>query len=127
MAHVVLVEDNELLAEMYQHSLLAKGYQCSIAYDGVTGLDLIEHTVPDLVLLDLMLPQMSGDEVLQRMRNNERCKDIKVIILTNISESEAPESLQSLKFERYIVKADATLSGVLEIVGQTIGPSPQPA
>jgi CheY-like chemotaxis protein len=74
-----------------------------------------------------MLPQMSGDEVLQRMRNSERCKDIKVIILTNISESEAPESLQSLKFERYIVKADATLSGVLEIVGQTIGPSPQPA
>ena len=73
-----------------------------------------------------MLPQMSGDEVLAHMRASERCKDVKVIIMTNISESEAPDILSSLQFERYIVKANATLKGVIEAVTEIIGPA-QPA
>lgn len=116
MAHIVLVEDDKLLSEMYQEALINAGFQCSVALDGAAGLDLIEHTQPDLVLLDLMLPQMSGDEVLYRMRKSERCKDTKVMIMTNISESEAPDMLKSLEFERYIVKANTTLLEVVRIV-----------
>ena len=95
--------------------------------DGATGLDLVEHVQPDLVLLDLMLPQMSGDEVLARMRQSERVKDTKVIIMTNISETEAPDLLKTLDFERYIVKANTTLLEVIEIVKQLFAPpTPQP-
>lgn len=118
MAHIVLVEDDELLSEMYQAALLSEGFQCSVALDGATGLDLVDHVQPDLVLLDLMLPQMSGDEVLSRMRQSERTKDTKVIIMTNISETEAPDLLKTLDFERYIVKANTTLLEVIEIVKQ---------
>ncbi len=116
MPHIVLVEDDALLSEMYQQALIAEGFHCSVALDGATGLDLINHTQPDLVLLDLMLPQMSGDEVLAQMRQSERSKDTKVMIMTNISESEAPEILQTLDFERYIVKANTTLLEVVDIV-----------
>ena len=114
--HIVLVEDDALLSEMYQKALVNEGFHCSVALDGATGLDLVEHLQPDLVLLDLMLPQMSGDQVLANMRKSARCKDTKVIILTNISESEAPDALDELSFERYIVKANTTLLEVMEIV-----------
>ena len=126
VAHIVLVEDDALLSEMYQAALINEGYQCSVALDGATGLDLVEHTQPDLVLLDLMLPQMSGDEVLSRMRSSERCKDTKVMVMTNISESEAPDILQSLHFERYIVKANTSLLEVIEIIQQMLPGHPQP-
>lgn len=121
MAHIVLIEDDELLSEMYQAALINEGFQCSVALDGATGLDLVEHVQPDLVLLDLMLPQMSGDEVLARIRKSTRCKDTKVMIMTNISESEAPDQLKTLDFERYIVKANTTLLEVIEIVKQLFG------
>ncbi len=116
MAHIVLVEDDALLSEMYQAALISEGFQCSVALDGTTGLDLITHTQPDLVLLDLMLPQMSGDEVLAKMRQLDRTKHTRVIIMTNISESEAPEQLKHLQFERYIVKANTSLLEVIEII-----------
>src|SRR4051812_47783593 len=98
MAHIILVEDDELLSEMYQAALISEGFHCTVAFDGATGLDLIEHNQPDLVLLDLMLPQMSGDEVLSRMRQSVRTKDTRVMIMTNISESEAPDILETLHF-----------------------------
>jgi DNA-binding response OmpR family regulator len=122
VTHIVLVEDDELLSEMYQAALISEGFQCSVALDGATGLDLVEHTQPDLVLLDLMLPQMSGDEVLAKIRQSERIKDTKVIIMTNISETEASDVLKTLDFERYIVKANTTLLEVVEIVKQLFKP-----
>lgn len=123
MAHIVLVEDDELLSEMYQAALLSEGFQCTVALDGATGYDIVEHVQPDLVLLDLMLPQMSGDEVLAKMRKSDRTKDTKVIIMTNISETEAPDILKTLDFERYIVKANTTLLEVVDIVKQLFTPS----
>lgn len=116
MAHIVLVEDDELLSEMYQTALINEGFQCSVAHNGATGLDLINHVQPDLVLLDLMLPEMSGDEVLAKMRSVDRTKNTKVIVMTNISETEAPEQLKNLDFERYIIKANTTLLQVVAIV-----------
>lgn len=116
MAHIVLVEDDALLSEMYQQALLGDGHACNVALDGLSGWRMIEANPPDLVLLDLMLPQMSGDEVLTLMRNNPKTKHTKVIIMTNISKSEAPEILDSLEFEQYIVKANTTLSEVTQIV-----------
>ena len=116
MAHILLVEDDILLSEMYQQALISEGHTCATAHDGAIGLSLALSTKPDLVLLDLMLPQMSGDEVLANMRQSEACKDTKVIIMTNISKSEAPEIIDTLAFERYIVKANTSLNDVVKIV-----------
>lgn len=120
MAIIVLVEDDKLLSEMYQTKLELAGHTCVPAYDGASGLLLVQSSMPDLVLLDLMLPQMSGDQVLLSMRQNDTTKDTKVILMTNINESEAPEILQTLHFESYIVKADHTLENVLLIVEETL-------
>lgn len=120
MSHVILVEDDSLLSEMYQSALELAGYKCSVAHDGLTGLMEIKDKKPDLVLLDLMLPQLSGDQVLLSMRQSDETKDIKVLIMTNISKSEAPEILDTLQFERYIVKANTTLREVIGIVNELV-------
>jgi len=103
---IILVEDDEMLAEIYQTRLELAGYECKRANNGMAGLELIQKEIPDLVLLDLMMPIMSGDEVLQAMRQSQWGKDIKVIILTNISEAEAPVGIEELGIEAYIVKAN---------------------
>lgn len=127
MARIVLVEDDELLSEMYTIRLQQKGYECIPALNGADGLELIKNSLPDLVLLDLMLPKMSGDEVLSNLRAFEPTKNTKVLIMTNISEAEAPDLLKTLKFERYIVKANHTLNDIVQIIDETLGTSPAPA
>ncbi len=125
MTKIVLVEDDAMLAEVYQTRLKLAGYDCLVANDGVSGLALIEKELPELVLLDLMLPQMSGDDILRQMRKTDWGKRIKAIFLTNISESEAPEGLKQLGFERYIVKANLMNDQLVEIVGQELASQPQ--
>ncbi len=120
MAKIVLVEDDAMLAEIYQTRLTIAGHKCEVAHDGVTGLELIKNIMPDLALLDLMLPQMSGDNILKAMRKSDWGKKIKAIFLTNISESEAPEGIQELGFERYIVKANLSNNELAEIVDETL-------
>ena len=125
MTKIVLVEDDSMLAEIYQTRLELAGYTCFVANDGMTGLLLIKDKMPDLVLLDLMLPQLSGDEILREMRKNDWGKDIKAIFLTNISESEAPDGIQELGFERYIVKANLVNNQLAEIVNETFSAGTQ--
>jgi DNA-binding response OmpR family regulator len=120
MKRIVLVEDDVTLADMYKLKLELDGNECSVAYDGLRGLALIKEKKPDLVLLDIMLPEMSGAEVLQQVRESDWGKDTKVIMLTNISEAEAPELLFKYKFERYIVKANQTLNQVTDIIRDTL-------
>lgn len=118
---IVIVEDDAMLADIYQTRLELAGYTCFVAHDGAAGLDLIRQQLPDLVVLDIMLPQMSGDEVLAAMRDSNWGKDIKVLIATNISEAEAPESLEKLTFDRFIIKANLVHNQLAEIVAQTLG------
>jgi DNA-binding response OmpR family regulator len=120
MAKIVLVEDDAMLAEIYQTRLAMAGHECFVAHDGVSGLEVIKNVLPDLALLDLMLPQLSGDGILKAMRESEWGKKIKAIFLTNISESEAPEGIQELGFERYIVKANLANNQLAEIVAETL-------
>lgn len=122
MAKIVLVEDDTMLAEIYQTRMQLAGFECYVANDGMTGLLMIKQHLPDLVLLDLMLPQLSGDDILREMRKNDWGKNIKAIFLTNISESEAPEGIKELGFERYIVKANLINNQLAEIVAETLAP-----
>ncbi len=124
MSKVVIVEDDIPLAEMYKFKLDGAGFVCEIALDGAAGLELIKNSKPDLVLLDLMLPQMTGGDVLKHMRGSQWGKNIKVIVLTNVSEAEAPDELRKLGIERYLVKANNTPSQVIEFVNQALGAKP---
>lgn len=121
MAKIVIVEDDQMLAEIYQTKMRLAGYDCRVAYDGLSALSLIREVMPDLVLLDLMLPQLSGDQVLAQLRKQDWGRGIRVIVLTNISESEAPDGMRELGIERYIVKANISNDDLDDIVKETLG------
>ena len=123
-AKIVIIEDDTFLAEIYQTRMQLEGYTCYVANDGLTGLQMVRQVMPDLALLDLMLPQLAGDEVLAAMRKSDWGKDIKVIILTNLNESEAPDDLQNYHFDRYIVKANVAGTELSQIVAETLAGQP---
>ena len=117
---ILIVEDDVPIKEMYELKLKAYGLEVASAVDGVTGLELAKKFKPDLILLDLLLPEMSGDAMLTKVRDQDWGKNILVIVLTNVSQDEAPMSLRLLRVERYIVKAHYTPKQVLEVVVETL-------
>ena len=120
MSAILIVEDDQSIAQMYEFKLLQAGYEIRVAHNGADGLISAEQNPPALILLDLRMPIMSGDDMLQELRATEWGQDIQVIILTNISRSEAPAKLQFLGVDRYIVKAHHTPQQVLEIVREVL-------
>ncbi|OGL37834.1 hypothetical protein A3E49_02410 [Candidatus Saccharibacteria bacterium RIFCSPHIGHO2_12_FULL_49_19] len=121
MAKIAIVEDDLAIAQMYRLKFEAEGHKVEIAENGRLGLELCKQMKPDVVLLDLMMPEMNGDEMLEKMRDSDWGKHIKVIILTNVGEQEAPESLRKLGVTAFIVKAEMTPKQVSELVKQQVG------
>jgi DNA-binding response OmpR family regulator len=118
---IAIVEDDIAIVQMYQLKFRAEGYEVAFAEDGEQGLQLIEEFQPDIVLLDLMMPVMNGTEVLKKLRKEDWGKDLKVIVLTNMSESEAPDEMNELGVEEYIVKSDLTPKEVTAKIKQALG------
>lgn len=117
---IVIVEDEPSICDMYKMKLASEGYDVAVAGDGKKGLVVIKNHQPDLILLDIRMPIMSGDEMLEKLRKTDWGANIRVIILTNISRDEAPHSLRLLHVDRYIVKAHYTPSQVVDIVKKTL-------
>lgn len=113
---IAIIEDDQAISQMYRIKFETEGYEVETAENGRLGLELVEDMRPDIVLLDLMMPEMTGEEMLIKLRAMEWGKHIKVIILTNMGEQEAPESIHSLDVRRFIVKAEMTPRQVAEMV-----------
>jgi DNA-binding response OmpR family regulator len=116
-----IVEDELSILQLYKTKFEREGFEVATASNGRDGLKVIKRTMPDLVLLDLRMPGMQGDEMLARLRAEEWGASIRVIILTNLSRDEAPSSLRFLAVDRYIVKAHHTPSQVVAIVREVLG------
>jgi DNA-binding response OmpR family regulator len=125
MQKIAIIEDDAAISVMYKLKLETEGFEVKIAENGKKGLELIEKMKPDLIMLDLMMPEMTGEEMLVELRKTEWGKDLKVIILTNISEDEVPAGIKSLNVSRYIVKAYYTPHQVLELVHSILGTAPK--
>lgn len=119
---VVIVEDNPALADIYKTRLEIFGYKVLIAADGEVALQLIQNEHPALVLMDLMIPKISGGEVLKQMRASEWGKDVKVQIISNLNEAEAPADLRALGIEGYSVKANLRNDDLDNIVNNILAP-----
>ncbi|QQS18604.1 response regulator [Candidatus Saccharibacteria bacterium] len=113
---IAIVEDDLAISMMYRIKFEAEGFAVETAANGKLGLELIESMKPDIILLDLMMPVMTGHEMLAELRKTSWGKDIKVIILTNSGEEQAPPNLKELDIRRYIVKAEMTPRQVAEMV-----------
>ena len=122
---VVIVEDNTSLADIYKTRLELLGYTCFVAYDGQTALEVIQRELPNLVLLDLMVPKIAGDQILEIMRGSTWGKDIKVLIVSNLNEIDAPAGLRDKGIEGYAVKANLTNDQLDQLVDSILKPAGQ--
>ncbi len=121
MTKVAVVEDDIALQKMYVYKLEHEGFTVQTANNGQQGLALAEKFQPDIMLLDLRMPVLSGDKMLEQLRQTDWGSNIRVIILTNISKSEAPSTLRFLSVDRYIVKAHTTPADVVHVIKEVLG------
>lgn len=122
---VVIVDDNVALADIYKTRLQLLGYSCSVAYDGIDALALIKKELPDLVLLDLMVPKIAGDQILEIMRRSDWGKNIKVMIISNLDEADATPGLREQGIEGYAVKANLSNDQIDQLVDSILKPAGQ--
>jgi len=120
-AKIAIVEDDQAISQMYRIKFEAEGYEVETADNGKIGLDLAESMKPDIILLDLMMPEMNGDEMLEKLRKTTWGKSMKVVILTNMGEQEIPETVKKLGVVAVILKADMTPRQVAELVKKHLG------
>jgi len=116
MTKIAIVEDDQAISQMYRIKFEAEGYEVETAENGKLGLALAEEMRPDVMLLDIMMPEMDGAEMLDKMRQTDWGAKIKVIVLTNMGEQEAPDIIRELNVKRFIVKAEMTPRQVAEMV-----------
>lgn len=116
MTKIAIIEDDPVINQMYRMKFEADGFEVQLADNGKRGVALVEAFHPDIILLDMQMPGMNGDEALKLIRAEDWGKDIPVIILTNLGEEEAPKGIRSLGIHSYIVKADLTPRQVVERV-----------
>ncbi len=117
---ILIVEDDPAISNMYQMKLRGQGFEVVSVGDGQKGLEISKSFLPDLILLDILLPNMRGDDMLEKLRAEEWGASIRVVVLTNLSKDEAPAKLRLLHVDRYIVKAHYTPTQVAEVVREIL-------
>lgn len=115
MKKVVLMEDDELLGGELCEELRGVNYEVKWARDGEEGLALIAEEVPDLVLLDLMMPKVTGVEVLKRLKKDEKTKHLVVVTLSNLAGVDDVKYAKSLGAADHLVKGDSDLDEIVEV------------
>lgn len=124
-AKIVIVEDEVALADIYKTRLELLGYVCFVAHEGLEALTLIEKERPSLVLLDIMMPKLAGDQILKVMRSTEWGKDIKVLVISNLNEVDAPAGIRDQGIEGYAVKANLSDDQIDKLVDNILKPTGQ--
>ncbi|MBP6962001.1 response regulator, partial [Candidatus Saccharibacteria bacterium] len=112
MAKILLVEDDNNLREIYEARLMAEGYDIVSARDGEEALSVAIKEKPDLVISDVMMPKISGFDMLDILRTTEETKNVKVIMMTALSQAEDKARAEKLGADRYLVKSQVTLEDV---------------
>jgi CheY-like chemotaxis protein len=116
---ILLVDDSRLLRTANHRALVRAGYDVIDAEDGVRGLQLAQERLPDLILLDMMLPLLPGPEVLRALKNDPRTNCIPVIVLTSLSQKNK-EQLQHDGAADFVEKSDNLLRNDSEILVKAI-------
>lgn len=120
MAKILLVEDDNNLREIYEARLQAEGYSIVSAKDGEEALVLAKNEHPDLIISDVMMPKVSGFEMLDILRNTDGLRDTKIIMLTALGQSEDQTRADKLGADRYLVKSQVTLEDIVKVAKELL-------
>lgn len=118
---ILIVEDDPYICKMYQLKLDLQGFEVDIASNGKIGVEKVTEKKPDLILLDILMPEMDGFEVLKVLKSNSQTKDIPVLVLSNLGQDERIRKAMELGAASYIVKTQFTPAQVVQKINETLG------
>lgn len=113
---VAIIEDDAAISGMYELKLGLCGYDVKVAHNGELGLKLIESFQPEVILLDLMMPVMNGLEVLKVLKDKPELTNAKIMVLSNMGDSETVAKIKGFKVDDRIIKAEFTPAQVADRV-----------
>lgn len=121
MTKIMLVEDDKNLSAIYRDRLLAEGYDIVSAHDGEEALAMAVKEKPNLIIADVMMPKISGFDMLDILRSTPETKNTKVIMMTALSQAEDQQRANQLGADKYLVKSQVTLDDVARVVREVLG------
>lgn len=120
MTKVLLVEDDPFLIDIYTTKLKTEGFDLLLAKNGEEALEKIENNKPSLVILDIVLPNMDGWQVLKQIKNIRGVEKMKILVLSNLGQKEEVEKGLKLGADKYLIKSDFTPSQVVKQLNKLI-------
>lgn len=117
MKKILVVEDDQFLANAYKLKLTKTGYDVQVASDGKEAIDLMKEYVPDIILLDLIMPNMDGFVALENIKKDDRLKNITVIVASNLGQKEDIERAKALGADDFIIKSNVSIGEIIDKIG----------
>ena len=118
MAKILFIEDDPLIVKIYTTRLTADGYQVFSAENGEEGLKVAEKEIPDIIILDVMMPKIDGFGVLEKLRAHEQLKSKPVLVYSNLGQDEEIERAKKMGATEFIVKANLSPTEMVEKIKQ---------
>lgn len=118
---ILIIEDEEILLDILKRKLSNMGYEVFFATDGASGLEAIKETLPDLILLDIIMPKMGGFELMEKVQIDDSIKNIPIIIISNSGQPVELDKAKKLGARDWLIKTEFNPQEVLEKVVQQIG------
>lgn len=117
---ILVAEDDTFYAKIYQSKLTAEGFEVALASNGVQALQFMLGRMPDILLLDLIMPEKDGFQTLEEIRNNEKTKNLKVIVLSNLGQEEDIKKAKAYGVLDYIVKTDISIQDLVKVIKDSL-------
>ena len=117
---ILIIEDDRYISKMYQLKLSLEGYEVQVAENGREGVDKVKEFMPNIILLDILMPELDGFEVLKIVKGDDATKDIPVLIMSNLGQEDHVDKGMKLGAIGYIVKSQYTPSKVVEKIKSVI-------
>ena len=127
MSKIMVVEDDANLREIYSVRITAEGYDVVPAGDGEEALAIAVREKPDLILSDVMMPKISGFDMLDILRSTPETASIKVVMMTALSGDDQRQRGERLGADRYLVKSQVGIEDVISTIHEVLGDAPAPA
>ena len=114
--HILITEDNHDLSDIYQMKLASDGYSVATAYDGKEAFDRIADRMPDLILLDIIMPKMDGLEFLRRARKMKELDNVPIVVMTNLGQDEDRTQCEKLGAKKFVIKTELSIDELARMV-----------
>lgn len=126
MAKILLVDDDQVLLKLYSTKLTADQHQVEIAVNGEDGIQKLSSFIPDVIILDLLMPKFNGFSFIETLKKDAKLAQIPIIVFSSVASQDQIERLKALGVSHYLNKVETSPTQLVEAINQVLSPAPSP-